>query len=799
MFRNYIKVAWRNIVRNPFHAAVNIFGCAVGIAFVLIIGAYVWSQLEVNRNLRDAGRQYIITSKWKMPDEGYDFTTSGELPRTLAREYLGLVARYFRWDGITSDVSKGDRAFREDIAICDSTLLDMYGFTLLQGNPATALDQPFSVVITREMALKYFGKARVVGQTLTIAGFTGTKHDFLVTGVLAPYGKNSVTDLIEGAPNHFFVSVSNLSFFGRNMNWGNPHIAGYLELQKGVTPQALTGPLERLIREHAPAQFATDLTPSLVSLTDYYPDANHGVVKKMVFALSGVALFILAMAFINFVNLSVSRATSRMREIGIRKVLGGEKRQLIIQFLTESTVIVLAATLAGGGVYVLTRNLFSDISGQTLPVLQDFPAWFLLFPPAFILVTGVVAGIYPAFILSSFGTVESLKGKKVPELGHALVRRSLTAFQFITAIVAITGAIIISKQVNFFLHSDLGFDKDLIVSAQLPRNWTREGVDHMESVRDQFAAIPAVKAVSLSFEIPDGNNSNELPILCPGSDSARAVAAEILEDDEKFLSLYRIPLLAGTPFEGHRRDSLEVILNETAVHALGWNDPSRAIGGQVKIAGNPEVYTVKGVIRDFHFGSMESRIAPVIMFHLEYDFIYRFLSFKIAGPDIPASVEAIRHAWRRLLPGAPFEYRFMDETLAKMYQSELQLKKASYVATTLALVIVLLGVIGMISAGIQKRQREIGIRKILGASVPGIIVLFLGEFLQVLIPGAAVGCPLAYWIMHRWLQDYAYRIALTPWPFLVAVTVLGLVTVLLIVLQTLKTAVSNPVNALRTE
>jgi putative ABC transport system permease protein len=799
MLKNYFKIAWRNIVKSRFYSSVNIIGLSTGIAFTLLISAYVWGELQVNKNLKNADRQYIIQSKWKDPNEGYDFTTLGPLAKALKESFPDLVANYYRWDGITSNVSKGDKVFSEDISICDSTMLNVYGFALLQGNAATALNEPFSVVMAKEMALKYFGKTDVAGQTITIENFSGSKHDFMVTGVLKSYSKNSVTDLIDAYPNKIFVSAGNLSFFGRNMNWPNPHIAGYVELQKGVRPAQLAQPMAQLLKENAPPQFAADLKPYLVSLEDHYLNANNGLVKKMLFALSAIALFILVMAVINFINMSVSRSASRMREIGIRKVLGGMKRQLILQFLTESVIIVLIATLFAFVMYGLTQNLFSDILGKPIPSLNSFPLYFIVFPLLFVLIIGFISGIYPAFILSSLKSVESLKGKLTSVKDHVLLRKSLMAFQFGTATIAFIGAIVISQQVNLFLHSNLGYDKDYILSAQLPRNWTREGVDKMETVRDEFTKMPAINDVSLSFEIPDGNNSNEIPIYRFSTDSSQGVATEILENDENFLSLYQIPLIAGASFKGHRLDSLKVILNETAVKALGWKGAEQAIGQQVKIPGNPQVYTVKGVTNDFHFGSMQTKMAPIIMFNLQYDFIYRYLSFKIKHRDIAATVNALQKKWSSLLPGAPFEYRFMDETLVRMYTSELQLKKASYTATVLALIIVLLGVVGLISLSIQKRTKEIGIRKVLGSSVIGIVSLFIGEFLVVIFIGGVVACPLAYLIMHNWLQEYAYRIDITVQPFIISIICLGLITALLICLQTIKAAVANPIKSLRTE
>ncbi len=678
-------------------------------------------------------------------------------------------------------------------------MLNMYGFQLLHGNAATALSEPYSVVMTKDRAIKYFGKTDVIGKTISIENFSGSKHNFVVTGVLNNFISNSVTDLIEGNPNHFFVSISNLDFFGRNMNWSDPHIVGYIELQKGITPAELEKPIAQLLKENAPPYFVSDLKPYLLSLKDCYLSANNGLVTKMLYALSAIALFILLMAIINFVNMLVSSSAPRMKEIGIRKVLGGMKKQLIFQFLFESIIIVFIATLFAFSIYLLTQNFFSDILGKPIPSLGNFPSYFVIFPLLFILSIGIISGIYPAFIMSSFNSIDSLKGKLTSGKDHVLLRKSLIAFQFCIATIAFIGAMIISKQINLFLHSNLGYNKDCVLSAQLPRNWTREGVEKMETIRDEFATMPQVKNVSLSFDIPDGNYSNQVPIFRYGKDSSESVSADILEDDEKYLSLYQIPLIAGLPFEGHRLDSLKVILNETAIKALGWKEPEKAIGQQVKIPGNQGVYTVTGVMEDFHFGSMQTKVEPIIMFNLQYDFIYRYLSFKIKPGNAIATVAALKKKWTSLLPGTPFEYTFMDETLATMYRSELQLRKASYTALALALIIVLLGVTGLISLSIQKRTKEIGIRKVLGSSVSGIVSLFVKEFLSTIFIGGLVAAPLAYIIMNSWLQNYAYRINMTTEPFIISILVLGLITVLIICIQTIKTALANPVDSLRNE
>jgi len=799
MLQNYIKIAWRNIIKNRFYSGVNIIGLSTGIAFTLLIAAYIWSETEVNKHLRNADRQYIIQSKWKQQNEGFELATVGMLAKALRENYPNLVADFYRFDGITTNVSKGDKSFREGVQIGDSTMLKMYGFELLHGNAKTALNEPFTIVITSEKALKYFGKTDVVGQTITLENFSGAKHGFLITGVLKKLSKNSVTALIDNYPDDLFVSASNLSFFGRDMSWQNPFIVNYIELQKGVTPKDLEKPIAQLMKQNAPPLFNTDLTPYLVSLQDYYFVANNHLVEKMVYAMGAIALFILIMAVINFINMAVSRSAARMREIGIRKVLGGLKKQLIAQFLIESTILVFLATLLALFIYGSCAHIFSNIIGKDIPSLSGFPSYFIIYPLLFVVILGLIAGIYPAFVLSSLKSVESLKGKLSTIKENVLIRKSLTVFQFATATVAFAGAIIISKQVSLFLSKDLGYDKDYVVSAQVPRNWSQEGVDKMMMVRNEFAAMPGVQSATLSYEIPDGNNIGQGYLYRQGADTASAISMQVLISDENYVNVYKIPLKAGAFFDGNKQDSGKVILNETAARTLGWQHPADAIGQQVRTAGDETVFIVKGVTNDFHFGSMQQKVAPIVVYNVQFANAYRYLSFKLKPGNISATINLLQQKWTALMPGAPFEYNFMDDTLAKLYKSEMQLQKASYTATLLALLIVLLGVLGLVSLSIQKRTKEIGIRKVLGSSVAAIVSLFIKEFLWIIIIGALVACPLAYLLMHSWLQGYAYRIDITAMPFIVAVVMLGGITALLICLQTIKAAVANPVKSLRTE
>jgi putative ABC transport system permease protein len=476
MLKNYFKIAWRNIIKSRFYSLVNIIGLSVGIAFTLLIAAYIYGELQVNQQLKNAGNQYILQGKWKDPNMGYPLCTFADLPKALKDNYPNLVANYYHWDGVTSNVSNGDKHFREGIQIGDSTLLNMYGFKLLYGDRTTALADPFSIVITTRTALKYFGKTDVVGQSLNIENFSGSKHDFTISGVLEDLSQNSVTMLTDDNDNGVYMPATAAKFMGRNLEgWNNIAIVGYIELKPGVKPEDLVQPMQLLIKKNAPEQLSANLAPYLVPLHAYYLSANNNLVKRMLYTLAFVGLFILVMAIINFVNMCVSRSSGRMKEMGIRKVLGGMRKQLIWQFLVESVVLVLLATLVAMVWYLLARPYFSAVLGKPLIGLFAFPLYFYLFPVLLALIVGLLAGIYPAFVLSALKSVDSLKGKLDAVKESVLTRKSLVAFQFGIAIVVLISSLVISQQINLFFSKDLGYNKDYIIYAPLPRDWSKAG------------------------------------------------------------------------------------------------------------------------------------------------------------------------------------------------------------------------------------------------------------------------------------------------------------------------------------
>ncbi|MBD2699237.1 ABC transporter permease [Spirosoma sp. BT702] len=803
MLRNYVKIAIRNLLRRKFYALVTLFGLTVGITFLLLIGNYIQGELAVNKTLRHADRQYLVQSRWKEETMGMDITTLGLIGPTLKQLYPNLVANYYRFYGVTAIVSKDQKHFREGIEIGDSTLLSMFGFPLLYGDPKTAMLAPNSIVITSEMAQKFFGRTDVLRQQLTVQTPIGGKQLFTITGVLDNPPKNSVTDLLPNR-DHMFIPMRDVGYFSplASINsWQNQYIPNYLELQPGVKADQLTKPIEQVLATYAPPGFKENLHAYLSPLTTYYLKAQNGLVEKMVLTLTLIGLFILLMAVVNFVNITIGMSATRLREIGVRKVLGGLKKQLIGQFLAESLLLSTVATLLALGFHELFRPLFANVLERPIPSLSTWSAAAYFGLLGLILCIGLLAGGYPAFILSRLPSVESLKGKLTPSVQKGIgFRRALIVFQFTVAILVFVGAVVISRQVSYFFTKDLGYQKSQIMTvASVPRDWSPAGVLRMEGIRNQLARIPGVSDVSYSFEIPDGKTSGSGRIFQQGRDSSSASVAMVMTTDERFAQTYGLHMQEGKFFhaDGGGYDSTRVVLNESAVKALGWNDPAKALGQTVRFQGSNRAYRVDGVLKNFHFGSLHETIGPLIFLHTRANPIYRYVTFKLASSgNLPETVTAINKEWSRLFPEAPFEYSFMDDTLQKLYQTEIQLQKAARLATVLALVIVLLGVLGLVSLNVTRRTKEIGIRKTLGASTAGIVNLFLKEFVLILLIANVIAGPLAYYLLQNWLTHFAYRTTLSWTPFAVVALVLALLTGFVVSTQAIRAALANPVQSL---
>lgn len=804
MLKNYLKIAWRNLKKRRFYSFITIFGLSIGLTFSLLIGSYVWGELQTNASLKNAPNQYMVQSKWKKENMGIEITSLGAVSKALKDNYPNLVANYYRFDGVTTVVSKGEKVFRESVQLGDSTFLSIYGFPLLYGDSRTALLQPNSMVISSEQAIKYFGKTDVVGNSLTVESFSGGKAEFTITGVLDKVPFNSVTNLTgteNGIP--IIMSFNNANFFGRNQydSWFNPYIANYLELKEGIKPEAVEKAISQLVATHSTPEISQNLIPKLVPIKKVYQEGNGGLVRKTVWTLSLIALFILLMSVVNYVNIFVGAASSRLKEIGVRKVMGSTKKQLLFQFLAESILISLFSFLFSLVLYQIFRPVFGGVLQKEIISIFSAAPFFYLSGLLLALLIGFLSGIYPAFVLSTLPSVDSMKGKLKSVKENVFFRRALIVSQFSVAIFVFGGALAISKQVNYFFTKDLGYEKSSLISVKVPRDWSPEGVAKMETIRNEMAKLKEINHASLSWVIPDGNFGQTNGIYKVGQDSTDAVFTPLLVTDEKFAETYKLKMLDGSFFnaDGKAYQAGQIVLNEEAAKSLGYKNPQEAVGGTIRMHSNPSIFTISGVCKNFHFESMHKAIGPVAFMHVRDNNFFRYLSFQIKPGNLPESLENIEAKWKTLLPNAPFEYTFIDQTLQKLYQTEIQLKKASQLATILAIFIVLLGILGVVSLSIVRRTKELGIRKVLGATTLSIVNLFNKEFSFLILVAVLIAMPLSMFSMKKWLENYAYSIDLSWFSFIsVGVVFAGLV-LFLVSFQVIKAAMLNPVKSLKSE
>ncbi|PRD47340.1 ABC transporter permease [Sphingobacterium haloxyli] len=800
MFKNHIKIAWRNVWKRKFHTVINIVGLVSSMTFVLLIAAYVWQTHQVNSDLRHQDRQYVLQSEYKKTGIGLELTTIGALPKALREEYPHLVANYYRIDGLTCIISNGTAVYEESVSLGDSTLLEMFGFELFEGNPSTALTSPFSVVITESAAMKYFGKKEVLGENLTIRNFAGEKRDFVVTGVLKPTAQNSVMELNAALSSSIFLPIASEQYFGRNVdNWNNLWIAGFIELQENVQPEQLAIPIQNLLKQHADEQVAANLIPQLKPLSSYYLDDNNGAMRQLTQVLILIAGFLLIMAVVNFINFTVSQSFTRLKEIGVRKTMGSNRFQLILQLTTEYIMLVWIAGLGALALYPLLAPLFESIMLTALPNIFELPVFFFVYFMLAVLFLGMLSGLYPAMKLSQNHLLESMKNQLTNIQQKHLIRRILLFTQFTVTIVVLIAAVVISRQVDIFMKGDLGYDKDYLITVQAPRDWSEAGLHKMELVREQLRALPHVENLSLSYGVPGAFADGIQQIQKVGSEDE--VDALMIASDSYFSETYSIPLLAGEFFnqKGAMTDNSKLVITNKTAKALGFHMPQGAIGQQISLFNGRFVGTIAGVTEDFYANSMHSVSPPVIWFSIKNNNQYRFLSIRLNAGSTLDALTALEKKWKQLMPEAPFEFRFMDDTIKNMYTIELQLQRASQAATVISIVIIALGLIGLTALAINLRLKEVGIRKVLGASLQQIIMLFSKEFYITFFLAVLVGCPLVYTLMNKWLANYASRIELTMSVFIFPL--IGLILLLFFVTGSIISSAikSNPVDSLRDE
>ena len=807
MIKNYFKIAWRNLWRNKGFSAINIFGLAIGIASCLIIMLFVQNELGYDRYNKKADR--IVRVSFQGMVQGEKMNESTVMPpvaQTLKAEFPEVQAATRIRDYGTPRLIYGNKSFKEDaFAFVDSNFFQVFTLPLLDGDAKTALIEPNTIVITKALAYKYFGKEDPMGKVISFKD--GKNAACKVTGVIDKVPVNS----------HFhfelFASMASLPE-SREPTWMSSNFYTYLVLADGYDYKKLEAKLPQVVEKYIGPQLfermgvtiaefrkkGNNISFHLQPLTDIHLRSNFpndlsrpGDIRY-VYIFGAIALFMLLIACINFMNLSTAGASKRSREVGIRKVLGSLKWELVRQFLLESILITAIALILAICFMYMALPVFNSIIGQNLTL--HFSEHPLLLPGllVFVLVIGILAGSYPAFYLSSFKPVTVLKGKFTAGKKSIGLRSGLVVFQFFVSIVLIVSTTVVYKQLSYIQNKKLGYDKDQVMV--LPDTWMLG--KNQEVFRQQLVSDSRVASVSGSGYLPAGPSGNNNFFVYPGDNSDQMIKTLRYDVDENYIPTLGIQLLAGRNFsKDFVSDSSGAILNATATKAFGWGDKAP---GHIISTNNNEgkkvSYQVIGIVKDFHFRSLHERISPLVMVLAPNP---GTMIVKLKTKDIAGFTTVLKKRWSEFGAEEPLAYSFLDERLNNTYKAEQKIGFILAIFAALTIFVACLGLFGLAKFTAEQRTKEIGIRKVLGSSVAGIVNLLSVDFLRLVLVAFIIASPIAWFIMNRWLQDFAYRISINGWVFIIAAFLAVLVTIVTISFQAIKAAIANPVKSLRTE
>jgi putative ABC transport system permease protein len=825
MIKNYFKTAWRNMMRNKISSFINVSGLSIGIACVLMIVIYIQNELSYDKFHKDADRIFQVTLKGSMG--GQEFWAGNTPPpvgKALVSNFpeIESYTRFYKARDIVvryGSNNSAEKFFTEkNIIAVDSNFLEFFGFRMVEGDPATVLLKPGSVVVTADIAKKYFGNEKAIGKTIVMKE---NKMPFTVTGVLENIPSQSSIQFDFLMPVADFPAVKQFSW-----SWVWQQMISYVKLRDNVKTNVtsireLEAKFPAMVRVQAASAFKRIGKPfdefikgggkwdlHLLPLTDVHlrsgeigiPWISHLSNIKYIYIFGSIALFIIILACVNFMNLSTARSAKRAKEVGIRKTAGSTRSQLVKQFLAEAFLYSFISSMIAVVLVAVLVKPFSNLTGESIELGIAFTAslWFALI--ALTILIGLLAGSYPAFYLTSFNPVTVLTGKTISKSGKGalFVRNGLVIFQFTISTILIIGTLVVFKQLNFFRNANMGLDKENVLVIA---NSNRLGASE-ESFRQTISQMPGISNVSIANGIPTGNLFGDSYI--PDQHGEEQVAKDInlasFLIDYDFIPTLKIQILKGRNFSRDFSDSLSVILNEEAAKQIGWKD---AIGQRIQYpGGNNEWYTVIGIAKDFNVQSLQTAMTPFALFHTSsksYDIGTSFMMVRLKPGDISNTLSTIESKWKTFVSGEPFDYNFLDASFEALYRSEQRLGSIFGIFTALSLFIACLGLFGLSAYIAERRIKEIGVRKVLGASVPGVVTLLSKDFLKLTLVAALIAFPIAWWWMNKWLEDFAYRININWTVFLIAGLCTLLIALLTVSFQAIKAAIANPVKSLRTE
>ena len=797
MIRNYLKIAWRNLWNHKVSSSINVFGLTVGLSSCLLIGLYIQHELSFDQFQKKGNRIARVIMEYSFgadqePVKG-NFTSTKVAP-VFVRTFPEVEAAVRMANREATIVRYGDKLVTEpNFLFADSSFFQVFNAPLRLGNPRQALNGPYKVVVTESTARKYFGADNPVGKILLI-GSDSTAYQ--VTGLMADYPVNSQIKF------DFLASFSSLGV-NQQETYYDANYTTYLLLKDQQSLASLEAKITPFMKQETAGSGAF-ITFHLEPFQDIHLHSPYaGFVPNTnivyLYILSAVAGLILLIVSFTYINLSTARSIERAKEVGIRKTAGARKSQLFWQFIGESGIVCAIATVLSLLIAGLALPSFSNLSGTRLPIQTLFSPPFLLFTALITATVSLLAGGYPALILAGFQPVQVLKGVFRNSGSGKRIQQSLIVFQFAISVALIIATFLIKRQLNYIQHKNLGYDRAHVVV--LPMN--QKMLASLSTLKDELKADPDVLSVSRCVNTPvniyGGYNmrSSVMPVQEQISVTANPV-------DEDFLQTTGLQLVAGKDFTeqdikdvaaDERKDrTYHFILNESAAKRLGWT-PQQAIGKRMYLDSS-RLGFVTGVIRDFHYASLHTAIKPLVLFP---EIRARQLLVKISGRNLPQTISFVEAKWKQLVPYIPFEYRFLDDDYAQLYRSEQQLGTVMDAFAGIAIILTCLGLLGLSAYVVAGRTKEIGVRKVLGASVASIVALLSKDFLKLVLIAVLIASPLAYYAMSRWLADFAYRIDIQWWVFALAGLIAVGIALLTVSFQSVKAALMNPIKSLKSE
>lgn len=821
MLRNYLKIAFRNLLKHKGFTLINVLGLALGMAVFLLIAQYTRFEKSYENFLPEADQIYRLALEQYVNNE-LQIASAENYPGAgpaLAKE-LPEVEEYARLYNLgykNNVIITNEEAQPEPIAFkhrhflyADSSFLNLMGYKMVTGDPATALAEPLSAVISEDYAKRYFGTADPLGKSLHMKDDDFNDELVKVTGVFK--------DLPENTHLKFDVLFSYKTLYTRgewaprryNENWQRKDMYTFLKIRPGTDAASLEAKFPAIVEKYNPdlAQNNRKDILKLQPLKDIHltsdlaeePEANGDA--RIVFFMGLIGLFVIVIAWINYVNLSTARAIERAREVGVRKVVGAEKGQLVSQFLTEAALVNLVSAIFAWIITLVAIPYFNKLAGVTFDVSYLTQPWFLGL--LFLLWVGgtLLSGFYPSMVLSNFKPMSVLKGSLKNQSGGALLRKGLVVAQFMASVILIAGTIIIYRQLNFMLHQDIGMDINQIMVVERPGISERDRTARNSAIdvfRAKLAESPDIKGVSASVTIPGKQREYKAVAKKYGADDSEMVGLRFNSMDYNFLDVFKMKMIAGREFskEFPSDPDTAVIISESSARLLGFETPEDAVGQTLAIPAFRWNPIIVGVVNDYHQVSLKKALDPTIFYCSEYG--GEFYSMRLQTTNLSQTIQQVEKAWLTAFSGNPFEHFFLDDYFNRQYENERTFGSLALVFALLAIFVGCLGLFGLSGYMITQRTKEIGIRKVLGATTSGIVALLSKDILKLVVVSILIASPLAYFAMDNWLQDFSYRIDIGWWVFGLAGVIAIIIAITTVSFQSIKAAMANPIESLRSE